>query len=115
VIKALPVRDESIYDDLCRWSRAGVDAILLDKPRTAKRSDPAPMPWHLLTTEAIRRHCGTIVPLLLAGGLMPSNVREAVRTVRPYGVDVASGVERGAGIKDADLIKTFVSEARRAL
>ena len=114
VIKALAVRDESIYGELARWSAAGGSGILLEKPRTAKASDPAPMPWHLLTPEAIRRECGPVVPLLLAGGLTPDNVGQAVRTVRPYGVDVSSGVERSAGIKDRNLIEAFVLEARRA-
>jgi phosphoribosylanthranilate isomerase len=115
VIKALPVQDESIYGELVRWSAAGVDAILLDKPRTAKASDPKPMPWHLLTPEAVRRECGPVAPILLAGGLTPDNVGQAVRTVRPYGVDVSSGVERSAGIKDRNLIQRFVLDARQAL
>jgi phosphoribosylanthranilate isomerase len=114
VIKALPVRDESIYGELVRWTAAGVSGILLDKPRTAQASDPAPMPWRLLTPEAIRRECGRVAPILLAGGLTPDNVGQAVRTVRPYGVDVSSGVEKGAGIKDHNLIERFVLEARRA-
>ena len=114
VIKALAVRNESIYGELVRWTATGVSGILLDKPRTAKASDPAPMPWHLLTPEAIRRECGRVAPLLLAGGLTADNVGQAVRTVRPYGVDVSSGVERGAGIKDHNLIEAFVLEARRA-
>ena len=53
-------------------------------------------------------------PLLLAGGLRPENVADAVHHVRPRGVDVASGVEKSPGIKDPDLMHRFVSEARRA-
>jgi phosphoribosylanthranilate isomerase len=115
VIKALPVRDESIYAELSRWTQAGVSGILLDRPRTATQSDAAPMPWHLLAPETIQRHCGPVAPILLAGGLTPDNIAKAVRIVRPYGVDVSSGIERSAGIKDRNLIERFVLEARRAL
>jgi len=55
------------------------------------------------------------VPVVLAGGLTPENVGEAVRTVRPFAVDVASGVEREDGVKDADAVHTFVRTANRAL
>jgi phosphoribosylanthranilate isomerase len=56
--------------------------------------------------------------LILAGGLNPENVGEAIRGVNPYGVDVSSGVEASAGLKDPGLIMQFVAavrEARRAL
>jgi phosphoribosylanthranilate isomerase len=55
-----------------------------------------------------RAHRGR-VPLILSGGLTPANVAEAIRTVRPFAVDVASGVESRPGHKDHGLVEAFVS------
>lgn len=54
------------------------------------------------------------VPVVLAGGLTPGNVERAVRTVGPYGVDVASGVESAGGRKDHDAVRSFVRRAHAA-
>ena len=53
--------------------------------------------------------------LILSGGLTPNNVSKAISAVRPYAVDVASGVERVAGIKDPVKVRQFIAEAKRTL
>jgi len=53
-------------------------------------------------------------PLVLAGGLTPENVAEAIQAVHPYAVDTASGVESSPGRKDPELVKRFVAAARAA-
>lgn len=55
-----------------------------------------------------------ITPIIVTGGLKTTNVREAVRTLRPYAVDVSSGVEKKPGIKDIHLMEKFIRHAKTA-
>ncbi len=65
-------------------------------------------PWDLLAGQDFG------VPLILAGGLTPENVGDAIRLVKPWGVDVASGIETAPGRKDAAKMRAFVSAVRDA-
>jgi len=62
----------------------------------------------------IAKRAATKFPILLAGGLIPENVAEAILTVRPYAVDVASGVESQPGKKDPGKLRAFFAEVARA-
>jgi len=73
-----------------------------------------PIPWwDPLAQDLFRLVKGHGFPLVLAGGLSPDNVQEAIRAVKPYAVDVSSGVETG-GRKDSALIRDFVAKVREA-
>jgi phosphoribosylanthranilate isomerase len=54
------------------------------------------------------------IPFMLSGGLTPQTVADAIKTVRPFGVDVSSGVESAPGVKDKRLIEAFIRNARAA-
>ncbi|MBI3944915.1 MAG: phosphoribosylanthranilate isomerase [Armatimonadetes bacterium] len=90
--------------------RECADAFLLDTfVSGAAGGTGQTFDWELaLTARAFE------VPLILAGGLNPENVAEAVRRVRPYAVDVSSGVEVSPGVKDAEKVRAFVAAVREA-
>lgn len=104
VIKALRVRSGA---DVQAAEAFRTDYHLLDayRPGVAGGTGES-FDWELA---AARR---SVVPLILAGGLRPDNVAGAASLVRPFAVDVASGVEAAPGIKDHDLMAAFADAAR---
>jgi phosphoribosylanthranilate isomerase len=92
-----------ILTEAVAWKKAGVDAILLDSaaPGTFGGSGKK-IDWSLV------RQFDLGLPLILAGGLNPGNIAEAMAETGVLGVDVASGVESAPGIKDELLMRQFV-------
>lgn len=115
LIAAFAVRDEASlqtiqrYLDACRAVNRLPSALLLDGHAPGLHGGTGrKAPWQLLASFQPG------VPIILAGGLTADNVAEAIRAVRPYGVDVASGVERAPGRKDAEKMRRFLANAREA-
>jgi phosphoribosylanthranilate isomerase len=108
VIKALRVRGPEDVERARAYVGVGdVAALLLDGAAPGYGGGGVGFDWSL-----VARLAEAGVPVLVAGGLHPGNVQEAVRATRPYGVDVASGVEASPGIKDADAVRAFVRAVR---
>lgn len=97
------------YLAACREAGYAPDAIVIDAHVPGQYGGTGQTaPWELIASFRAD------VPLILAGGLTPENVGLAVRIVRPYGVDVASGVEDRPGHKDLEKMRRFVDVAREA-
>ncbi len=85
-------------------------SILVDTYHQTKFGGTGQTADWTLASELVR----DVPKLMLAGGLKPGNVAQAIRQVQPYAVDVASGVEKSPGKKDHDQVRAFVNKARLA-
>jgi len=104
-IKAFRVQGKDMLQIMPRYD---VDAWLLDSFVAGERGGTGKtFNWDLAV------HANSLgTPIILAGGLNPANVAQAVTKVEPFGVDVCSGVEASRGKKDPKLIATFIERAR---
>jgi phosphoribosylanthranilate isomerase len=106
IVKAIRVRDDFDPGIIDRFR---VSAFLLDTHVKGSYGGTGQSFDWAIAAEAARR-----APVILAGGLSVDNVAEAIRTVRPMGVDVCSGVEAEPGRKDPDKMALFMQEVARA-
>ncbi len=123
VIKALPFSPDAkqFAAILAPWHGVAdsLAALLLDAP---KDDSPDSLPggtgrafdWNVLAEVIADGRLGPLPSMILAGGLTPENVGQAISAVRPYAVDVSSGVEASRGVKDPELISAFCQAVRRA-
>jgi len=97
--------------DLLEFERqfASAAALLADAPRAGLGGTGKVFDWKRLPAPTLRR-----LPLVLAGGLDAANVGSAIELVRPYAVDVSSGVEETHGIKNKDRMRSFFAAVRQA-
>jgi len=111
IIKALPIGSAEDVAHVAQFADVA-DRLLLDAkpPKGAERpgGHGVVFDWSLL------KALDPAIPFMLSGGLTLETVAEAVRTVRPMGIDVSSGVESALGIKDEKLIQAFIETARAA-
>jgi phosphoribosylanthranilate isomerase len=101
VIKGLHAGDPTLAD----WDDYGADALMLDAPRPGSGQV---FDWSLADGVPLNRK------VILAGGLTPENVAAGIEAVKPWGVDVATGVESSPGRKDPTKVRRFIRAAREA-
>jgi phosphoribosylanthranilate isomerase len=103
IIKRIPILDNDDTDTLAiRMKRFQVAAYLLD-PGTGSGKT---FRWEIAS--------GINLPIIVAGGLTPNNVKEVIKLLHPYAVDVSSGVEHSVGKKDERKVKEFIAQVRTA-
>lgn len=103
-IKAIALRGQ---EDLLELQAFSCGWMLIDSPSPERGGSGQVANWELAARASAR-----VDRLWLAGGLNPENVAEAIRLVKPYGVDVASGVEDRPGVKNEEKLRAFVEAVR---
>ncbi len=108
VVKAFRVSDESKASDFSPYDASAHGYLLDTYVKGNAGGTGATFDWGIIERLALQR------PMILAGGLSPGNVAEAIRSVAPFAVDVNSGVEVEPGIKDHAKLENFVRTVRMA-
>jgi phosphoribosylanthranilate isomerase len=110
LIKVIHSRPESLLQSAIEYSKF-YDAILIDSKLENMPGGTGQVHDWILSRKVV----DTVrpVPIILAGGLTPINVEEAVKTVQPYAVDVSSGVESAPGVKDHKKVEKFIERVKK--
>jgi phosphoribosylanthranilate isomerase len=95
------------------WNPDAVYAFLLDSGFGAQPGGTG-LQFDWVANEAATQVIKNLANVIVAGGLTPTNVTEAVRILKPWGVDVASGVEAAPGKKDPEKVRAFIAAVREA-
>ena len=108
ILRAIRLRDRGSFLSLAEYKgRAGVRGFVIDAfSESSYGGTGQTVDWNI-AAEAAKS-----APILLAGGLTPDNVQEAIHKVQPYGVDVSSGVEAKPGTKDPAKIQAFIQAVK---
>lgn len=119
-IRAFRIRDENSLREVHRWveavkSRSNLAAVLLDAFNPKARGGTGErFNWNLVAQARTGGELAGLEPIILAGGLDPACVAQAIAVVKPWAVDVASGVESSPGVKDMIKVRDFISAAQQA-
>lgn len=125
VIKAVHFGRETAAAHIAQWRDQGLLGLLIDTPPPVTSTDSrpsshggnaggsgVPFDWRQLADFLATPEGRGAPPLILAGGLTPTNVADAISLLRPYAVDVSSGVESSRGVKDLAKIRSFCDAVR---
>jgi len=109
IIKAVRCDLATMESTLAKW--AGAAALLLETPHpTAAGGTGVENDWAGI--EAVLKRRTNLPPLIAAGGLTPENVGSVIRRLRPYAVDVSTGIEQSPGVKSVDKMRRFTQQVR---
>ncbi len=109
VIRAFRIESENQLEEIKKYSFARM--IIIDAAIAGQFGGTGELSDWDLSLKAKKYG----IPLLLAGGLTPANVSEAIQKVKPFGVDVAGGVESSPGIKEREKVRAFMHSVRRGM
>jgi phosphoribosylanthranilate isomerase len=112
LIRALSVKSKETVENAIKESKV-FDAVLLDSCLPGKYGGTG-----MVHDWEVSKHVRETIhpkPLILAGGLNPENVESAIQTVKPYAVDVSTGVESKPGVKDPEKVEAFIKNAKKTI
>ena len=118
VIKAIRVSRATLRDELAKWKRkrpANLAAFVMEPANTGQAGGSGVAnDWSAIADEIAAGTFKDLPPIIAAGGLKPETVAEVVKAIRPFAVDVSSGVEQSLGVKSREKIHQFVAAVRQA-